>query len=346
MRGRALPIRALLRRVLVVEGALTMLDLALYDSLRLSRKPFVQRVVGHGLLQLDYRKVRIEFEGLERVPRRPVIYAMNHTDNYNYWPLQWELYLRATRYTCAWVKGKNFEHPFVSTFMRLTNNIPVASRGYLITRDFTGVMKRRPTEDEYRALRNAVEEGAPIGDGVPRKLLEQGRDMFGRRFDPRRESYADAVDGLFRQMMGRFLDLNRSALSDLDLDVIVFPQGTRSIRLSRGHIGIAQAVLALGATVVPVGCNGCDLVYPGGSPFTKPGKIVYRFGEAFEPHEWASLAPAKLEPFARGWEREHRAKLQSITDRIMDRINGLLDERHRFADDLVSDGTRGTDRFL
>lgn len=323
-----------------------MLDLALYDRIQLEAKPFAQRIVGNVLLRFDYRKIDVVLEGLERVPRRPVVYAMNHTDNYNYWPLQWELYLRVPRYTATWVKGKNFEHPFVSTFMRLTNNIPVASRGYLITRDFFSLMKRRPTEEEYRVLRNAVEQGATIDGGVPLRVLEQGRDMFGRRFDPRRERYGDAMDAVFREMMKRFINLNRRALEELDLDVIVFPQGSRSIRLSRGHIGIAQAVVALGATVVPVGCNGCDLVYPGGSPLTKPGKVVYRFGEPIPASEWASIAPKSFEPFSREAEQTHRDRFQAITDRIMDRVNGLLDERHRFADDRVSDGTRGTDRFL
>jgi 1-acyl-sn-glycerol-3-phosphate acyltransferase len=323
------------------------LDLALYDRIRLSGRPAFQRFIGNVFLRFDYRKIEIAFEGLERVPRRPVIFAMNHTDNFNYWPLQWELYLRVPRYTATWVKGKNFEHPAVSAFMSYTNNIPVASRGYLITRDFVNVMRRRPAEDEYRALREHVEAGSASTHAIPRAVLEQGRDMLGRRFDPKREGYAAALNALFRAMMKRFVALNAQAMDELGLDVLVFPQGTRSIRLSRGHIGIAQAALALGATVVPVGCNGSDLVYPGGSPITRPGRIVYRFGEAIPPSAWGALAPKEpFEPFSPEAEEKHRARFQAITDRIMDAIDGLLDERHRFTEDRASDGTRGSDRFL
>ena len=32
-------------------------------------------------------------------------------------------------------------------------------------------------------------------------------------------------------------------------------------------------------TIVPVGCNGCDLVYTGSLPIGKKGNVVYRIGE-------------------------------------------------------------------
>lgn len=324
-----------------------MLDLALFDRIRLSSRPPVQRFIAEAFLRFDYRNVRIDVEGLARLPSHPVLLAMNHTDNFNYWPLQYSLHCAQRRYTATWVKGKNFEHPLVSTFMRITNNIPIASRGYLITRDFVGTMGRRPSEDEYRALRDAVNTGAELDrERVPRELLERPRDMMGRPFAPSRESYVEAMDALFTEMMRRFIALNAHALR-IGLDLLVFPQGTRSIRLSRGHIGVAQAALALGATIVPVGCNGSDLVYPGRSLVSKPGHIVYRLGEPLTPADVADLAPKEpFVPFSREAETRHRARFQALTDRIMERIDGLLDERHRFTDDRASDGTRGTDRFV
>lgn len=324
-----------------------MLDLALFDRIRLSRYPPVQRLIAEAFLRFDYRDVDIVVEGIESIPRRPVLYAMNHTDNFNYWPFQYALHRHDRRYTATWVKGKNFEHPAVSAFMRHTNNIPIASRGYLVTRDFLATTGRRPEEPEYRALRDAVNEGGdPSPRDVPREILERPREMMGRRFDPSRESYADAVDALFGEMMRRFLDLNRHALH-LGLDLLVFPQGTRSVRLSRGHIGVIQVALAVGATVVPVGCNGCDLVYPGRSMLSKPGRVVYRIGEPLEPEHLADLAPGEpFEPFSRDAEARHRAAFQALTDRVMERIDGLLDERHRYTDDRASDGTQGTDRFV
>lgn len=324
-----------------------MLDLALFDRIRLHRRPPVQRFIADAYLRFDYRRVRIDVEGFADLPDRPVLFAMNHTDNFNYWPFQYVLHRDRERYTATWVKGKNFEHPAVSAFMRLTNNIPIASRGYLITRDFVTTMGRRPAEGEYRALRDAVDAGAALdARSVPHALLERPRDMMGRRFDPARESYVEALDALFTEMMRRFVALNAHAL-DIGLDLLVFPQGTRSVRLSRGHIGLAQAALALGATIVPVGCNGCDRVYPGRSMRSKPGHVVYRIGAPIPPDDVRDLAPEEpFTPFARQDEARHRARFQALTDRVMERIDGLLDERHRFTDDRRSDGTRGTDRFF
>ena len=325
---------------------LTMLDLALYDRIRLQEKPPVQRFIANRFLRLDYRRVRIELEGLENLPKRRVIYAMNHTDNFNYWPFQYEMHRRFERYTATWVKGKNWEQPLVAAFMRVTNNIPIASRGFLITRDFSTVMKRRPEKEEYRALREAVDGEAPLEGSVPPAILDRPRDMLGRPFDPSRESYVDAMNGLFREMMRRFVELNRYALSN-GLDVLAFPQGTRSIRLSRGHIGIAELALHLDVPIVPVGCNGCDLVYPSRSLLSKPGHIVYRIGQPLTPASFADIAPnVPFVPFSPEAESEHRDAFQAVVDRVMERLNGLLDERHRFSEDRASDGTSGTDRFL
>ena len=172
------------------------------------------------------------------------------------------------------------------------------------------MLGRRPTEDEYRALRDAVNAGTELDrDRAPRELLERPRDMMGRPFAPARETYVEAMDALFTTMMRRFVELNAHALR-IGLDLLVFPQGTRSIRLSRGH-------------------------------------IVYRLGEPLTPEDVADLAPKEpFVPFSRDAELRHRARFQALTDRIMERIDCLLDERHRFTDDRASDGTRGTDRFV
>jgi len=324
-----------------------VLDLHLYDRVRLSRRPVAQRLIADAFLRYDYRKVELRVEGLDRLPRESVILAMNHTDNFNYWPLQYQMHRELERYTATWVKGKNYEHPVVAAFMRWTNNIPIASRGYVITRDFVNVLGRRPDRDEYRALRDAVDALEPPARGaVPARILEQGRDMLGRPFDPSREAYHQAIDALMDALMARFVDMNHRAL-EIGCDLLVFPQGTRSIRLSRGHIGIAQMACHLDATIVPVGCNGCDRVYPGRSARAQPGSIVYRIGEPMPPERFADLAPDEpFAPFSRAAEAKHRDAFQAITDRVMDAIDGLLDERYRYGDDRTSDGTRGTDRFV
>lgn len=324
-----------------------MLDLSLYRRIRLSRRPPMQRLIADVFLRQSYRKVKIVMEHAERIPATPVLFAMNHTDNFNYWPFQYWMHRHWSRYTATWVKGKNYERPGVAAFMRWTNNIPIASRGYLITRDFINTVGRKPEAEEYRTLRDAVNELGDVPSGVvPPALLDRPRDMMGRPFRPSEETYPDAVEGLYAQLMREFVRLNQDAFA-MGLDVLVFPQGTRSVRLSRGHIGVAQAALTFGVPVVPIGCNNCDLVYPGGSPVAKPGTVTYRVGTPIAPHELADLMPeAPFEPFTRRAEALHRARFQAVADRIMERIDPLLDERHRFADDRASDGTRGVDRFL
>lgn len=325
-----------------------MLDLALLRTIRLDRRPLSQRLIADGFLRFDYRKVDLVLEGLETLPKTPVIYAMNHTDNFNYWPFQYAMHRRFARYTATWVKGKNFENPFVSRFMAATNNIPVASRGYLVTRDFVATIKRRPTELEYRALRDALDSGTEVDPAqVPRELLSTPRDLFGRRFDPSKERYDQAVDAVLAALMDGFVELNRHALS-IGLDVLVFPEGSRSLRLSKGHSGIAQVALHLGATIVPIGCSGSNRVYPGNSFMAKPGRIVYRLGEPMTPDRFADLAPSvPFVPFSREADALHESSFQAVTDRVMDALDPLLDpEYRRECRHGESKGSVGTHRFL
>ena len=327
-----------------------MLDLARLDRIRLSPRPFAQRFVGRTFLSPNYEwthRVQIELEGAQSLPDEPVIFAMNHTDRFNYWPFQYALWRRHDRFTATWVKGKYYETRAVGMFMELTNNIPTVSRGYLITRDFMATLGRRPRDDEYAALRRWVDDGvAPGPDSVEARLLEEPRDILGRAFNPERESYADAIGALFDRMMRRFVELNEEAAS-AGLDLLVFPQGTRSIRLSRGRVGLAQIAMHLGRAVVPVGCNGSDKIYPGSSPVAGRGRVVYRFGEPLRRADApAWIARERFVPFSRQAEREHGDDFQRYVDEVMARIDRLLDPEYRFAPDGESGGVRGSERFV
>jgi len=332
-----------------------MLDLPRLQSMRLTAKPRVQRVVGHALLTPNYSlppRVRIMFENEHRMPNEPVLFAMNHTDRYNYWPFQYKLWRSHGRFTATWVKGKYYENPWLGKFMELTNNIPTVSRGYLIARDFLSTLDRRPGDEEYRTTRewiDAVASGADDSSppaGIPADLLERPRDVLGMHFEPANESYAGFVNRLFQAMMQRFVELHREAF-DLGLDVIIFPQGTRSVRLSRGHIGLAEIALAFRRTIVPIGCNNCDRIYPGGSPIARGGTVTYRFGE---PISYDEMAPFHIReeftPFTEVAERAHRERFQGLVDLVMDRINDLLDPRHQRDASGESGGVQGSSRFV
>ncbi len=320
-------------------------------------RPIGQILFGWTVLTPNYRLlpgIDIEIENIERIPREPVIFAMNHTDRFNYFPLMYKLWRQKGRYMTVWVKGKYYETTNVGMFMELTSNIPTVSRGYIITKDFMLTLDRRPTEAEYDTVRHLVNaEADPDADAssidvssIPRKLLTMKRDILGVAFDPSRESYARGINNTFAAMTREFVRLNERSF-DLGLDLLVFPQGTRSIRLPRGRIGMMEIALRHKKTIVPVGCNGCDLIYPGSVPIAKKGTVVYRVGEPIHYEDLSAFhIDAPFEPFSAEAEHAYRDKFQGAVDLVMDRINELLDPQYQFSDDLKSTGVRGTSRFI
>lgn len=320
-----------------------MLDLDRLKALSIRKTPWGQLVVANLVLSADYRLPRrttIEIEGLDRLPDRPVFFAMNHTDRYNYWPFQYQLYRAGRGFTAAWVKGKYYENRLMGWFMDSCTNIPLPSRGYVITTEFRKQMGRPPNEGEYRGLRDLVDDKAPEGlpDGAQMFLEERGGA----------ETFCDAFEILWTQMVAEVVRLNREALAQ-GHSPLVFPQGTRSKRLSRGHVGMAQMSQLLGADIVPVGCNGSDGVYPGNSPFAKGGRIVYRIGDPITldgPEIGAYRVKAPFSPFTREAMGRHAEDFEAITAVVMERINALLDPEYQFSEDRAPDGVQGVNRFV
>jgi 1-acyl-sn-glycerol-3-phosphate acyltransferase len=335
-----------------------MLDLARLKRIRLTPAPLGQRLVASTLLRANYNvpkgNVRIDVEGLERLPNEPVIFAMNHTDKYNYFPFQYDLWRRTGRMTATWVKGKYYESRAVGAFMEWTNNLPTVSRGYILARDFLSTMGRRPSEAEYEALRAWINDTAAVDRDaspapeadLPARLLQQPRDILGCPFDPARQSYAEAVNATYAAMMREFMSLHDQAFG-CGLDLLIFPQGTRSVSLTRGRVGLAQVALHYKKPVVPVGCSGSDLVYPGESPWAKPGRVTYRVGA---PIPYGAVPGCDIdeafEPFTPAAEHTHRATFQRHVDYVMDRINELVDPPYQYGADLDGTLVAGTDRFL
>ena len=102
----------------------------------------------------------------------------------------------------------------------------------------------------------------------------------------------------------------------------IFPEGTRSPNgaLQEAKDGMAQLALRTGATVVPIGVNNTDAVWPKGRRLPSPiprRTITVRVGEPFQV---AGLVPP---------ETDRRAAKTAATTAIMGRIAELLDERHR-----------------
>ena len=337
-----------------------MLNLPRLRRIRLTPKPLTQRMVGGLVLPLNYHvwpgKVRIEVEGAENLPPGPVIFAMNHPDRYNYFPFQYWLRNQTQRYTATWVKGKYYENAGVGAFMEFTNQLPTVSRGYIVARDVKSTLGRKPTSEEYAALRALADADArgEAGDRltdeqlrqIPGMLLRKRRDILGRLFEPSRETYAAAINATYREMMKLFVGLHDQTFA-AGLDLLIFPQGTRSVRLSRGRIGLAQVALHYKLPVVPIGCNGSEKLYPSASPWAKSGRVVYRIGA---PILYGSLPDTTIDepyaPFTMAAEKAHRETFQRYVDGVMDAINELLDPEYRYARDQESEGVTGTERFL
>ncbi|MCB9522464.1 MAG: 1-acyl-sn-glycerol-3-phosphate acyltransferase [Myxococcales bacterium] len=320
-----------------------MLDLDRLKALSIRKTPWGQLAMANLALSVDYRlprRTRIALEGLEHLPDRPVFFAMNHTDRYNYWPFQYQLYRAGHGFTAAWVKGKYYENRLMGWFMDSCTNIPLPSRGYVATTEFRKQVGRLPDEAEYRALRDLVDGGDPAGlpDGVQMFVEERGGPLTVR---------AD-FEALWAQMVGEVVRLNREAIAQ-GHSPLVFPQGTRSKRLSKGHVGMAQMSQLLGVDIVPVGCNGSDKAYPGGSPFSKGGEIVYRIGPPITldgPEIGQFRVRAPFTPFTREAMIRHAADFLGVTAVVMDRINVLLDPEYQFSADRSSDGVQGVNRFV
>ena len=330
-----------------------MLDLELLRNHRLATVPWVQVLVANAGLWFDYRlprRTKIVVEGVENVPRdRGVFFAMNHTDRYNYWPFQYWMYRHGHRFTATWVKGKYIEKWLAGRFLLASNNIPLPSRGFVITRAFHLHTEARPEEREYRIMRDLIDSSRSKDIELPDDASSRLRDfirVYGGDEGP--AGFQRRFDDEFTAMMREVVRLNREALDELDLNVLIFPQGTRSKRLSKGHIGLAQMAQHLGHAIVPVGCSGSDQLYPGGSPFSRGGRVIYRIGAPIEVDDPAIVGhrvPADVVPFTVRSD-EHKPAYEAITAHVMQRINELLDPEYRFSDDGSSDGVSGVNRFL
>lgn len=315
-----------------------MIDSEHLDTISLRTCPHVQILVGRLLLIPNYHffsRVKIVIENFENIPKdETVIFALNHTDRYNYWPFQYKMWRQGKGrlpYTTTWVKGEYYSNVLLRKFFDWTNNIPVPSRGYLIREDFRKIAKEKISKMEYRVLRDYVSGkvtlqklGNEITENI-RKVIDYPRTWLSGIEIP----YSDYVDLYYRQLMAKVAQINFQALFDRKLNVIIFPEGTRSQTLGTGKTGIAHLALKANKKVVPVGCNGSDRVYTGNLPWAKSGTIVYRIGTPIDPLEIVGDIDRSFVPFSREAELQMKDEFREFTQFVMERINELLDDHHR-----------------
>ncbi len=305
-----------------------MVDLEYMKRIRLVSKPMGQQIVAAFLLHTNYRifaDVDIRIENVERIPRdENVIFAMNHTDRFNYWPFQYKMwYIKCFPYTTVWVKGKYYGNALLAKGLDLCNLIPVPSMGYLIEEFYKKKFKRRLDRDVYRDVKDVVDGVYNGVESYPQAARDTLREMG--------ENFVDFVRDYYDMVMERVAELSRIALYEKDLNLIIFPEGTRGTKLGEGKTGLAQLALHTGKKIVPVGCNNSDAVYTGSLPFAKSGWITYRVGEPLSLDN--QLKECKIEEpftlFSKESQQKYKKQFEEVTRVVMDHINQLLDEKYR-----------------
>ena len=315
-----------------------MVDLKFLNNIRLASYPHFQAFVARTLLIPNYNlfsKVNINIENIENLPKNEtVIIAMNHTDRYNYWPLQYKLWrIGGFPYTTVWVKGKYFSNALLKRFFAWANTFPVPSKGYFIEEFFKKAFKRKISFEEYRLVKDFIDNRLNIGDALSRATSEV-RELLSdgwQRIAKTRDSFAHFIENYYAAAMERVAVLSKIALFEKGLNIIIFPEGTRSLTLAEGRTGMAQLAINTGKTIVPIGCNNSENVYPGNLPFAKSGTVTYRVGEPIR-HD-GELKPfaikEKFRLFSRESQERYRENFEAATALVMERIHRLLDERYR-----------------
>jgi hypothetical protein len=195
--------------------------------------------------------------------------------------------------------------------------------GYLIEEYYRKHFQKKMDRGLYRTVKDIIEG----------KIAE---------FGPAEQAALDAIQALgdnfsvfvheqYDGIMEKVAQLSRSALLEKNLSVIIFPEGTRSVKLAEGRTGVAQLALSTEKKIIPVACNNSDEVYTGSLPFAKSGRITYRIGKPLSVRD--RLKPYRIaEPFhllSRGSQRRYKAQFEGVTRIVMESIESMLDEKYR-----------------
>jgi len=305
-----------------------MIDIEYLKKIRLTSRPLGQRIVANFLLLPNYRlfaKVDIQIENVERIPRgENVIFAMNHTDRFNYWPFQYKLFkMKEFPFTTVWVKAKYYKNAMLAKGLDLCNLIPVPSMGYFIEEFYRKKFNRRMDKGLYRAVKDLIDGRIAEAGPNERAALEALQAMG--------DQFADFIRGYYESVMEKVADLSRAALCEQGINLIIFPEGTRSVKLAEGRTGLAQLALHTEKKIVPVACNNSEEVYTGSLPFARSGRITYRIGEPLSVHDRLKefRIPEPFNPLSREAQQRYREQFEGVTRIVMESIERMLDDKYR-----------------
>ena len=314
-----------------------MVNIKFLNKINLVTWPLGQEFMARAVLCPNYHlfaKVRINMENIENIPKgEPVIFAMNHTDRFNYWPFQYKLWsTKDYPFTTVWVKGTYFNNKILGQFLKLCNTFPVPSKGYLIREQFKKTYQRTTTRDEYRMIKDLLDNKISLPDvlhGATREVRDLLSENWGR-MSKAGVSFLQFIENNYYTMMEKVAQISLGALFEKKLSIIIFPEGTRSVKLAEGRNGIAQLALHSEKAVIPVGCNGSETIYPGSSPFARSGTITYRIGEPMTVHDDFKAFRIKdsFELFSKESQQQYKEVFDAATEAIMKNIALLLDDRY------------------
>ena len=305
-----------------------MIDIDYLKKIKLVSNPFWQRFLASFLLLPNYHlfaKVEILIENRERIPRgENVIFAMNHTDRFNYWPFQYQLWkMREYPFTTVWVKAKYYKNAFLAKGLDLCNLIPVPSMGYLIEEFYRKRFNHKMDKSLYRTVKDMI-DGRIAEAGPQERAAIEALQAMG-------EHFGEFIRGYYEGVMAKVAELSRLALCEKNLNLIIFPEGTRSLKLAEGKTGLAQLALHTEKRIVPVACNNSENVYPGSLPIARSGRITYRIGEPLSVFD--QLSPYRIgEPFtlfSRESQQRYSEQFEGVTRIVMERIDAMLDPKYR-----------------
>jgi 1-acyl-sn-glycerol-3-phosphate acyltransferase len=305
-----------------------LIDIEYLNRVRLTTHPLGQRLVANFLLLPNYHlfaKVDIRIEAIERIPRdENVIFAMNHTDRFNYWPFQYKLFkMHEFPFTTVWVKAKYYKNAFLAKGLDLCNLIPVPSMGYLIEEFYRKRFNRKMDKGLYRIVKDMIDGRIEAAGPQERAAIEALQAMG--------DQFAEFIRGYYEAVMAKVAELSRTALCEKNLNIIIFPEGTRSLKLAEGKTGLAQLALHTEKRIVPVACNNSEEVYTGSLPIARSGRITYRVGEPLSVHDQLK-AHRICEPFtlfSRESQQRYKEQFEGVTRIVMASIEGMLDEKYR-----------------
>ena len=295
---------------------------------------FLQNVIGG---------IRVELVNFPKL-NEPVIFAMNHCHYFDWTQNRLALYLQKGLKTSTFVKTRAFQNRMEGRLMKTVGNIPIASRGYLISADFSQVHNRKLEEEEYRLLRDHIDKGTPLPDNpVFQRLQSIKRDILGVPFDPDAMSYREAQKTCYARAMATTMGHAATVIRNKQC-LHIYPEGLYSSRLSQGRIGAVQMAAALDIPIVPCGFSGMNEHFGNKKLLpSRRGKLSLRFGE---PYRIQRAELQDFEAFKPDEEARLRDVLEDETHNLMNKINNLLDPSYTWGDDLSGDGLKGISRFF